>query len=341
MDSTTILPTIWVLADDRIGNVNQCLGVAESLGFPTIHKNIVYNRLASLPNYLRAATTVGVNHSKSDAVTAPYPDIVIAAGRKTAPIARYIKKQSGGKTLTVQLMWPGNPTQGLDIIAAPKHDTLPSLPADTHTVLITTVGAPHRVTTMRLQEEYIVWQERLKKYPKPHIAVMIGGTTKNHHITDSHITQLGTQLAELIEKQGGSLLVSTSRRTDAPIISALKTSLGATPCYFHQWTPEGENPYFGFLAAGDNIVVTGDSMSMCSEACATGKPVYIFSPEDITSRKHNRLHKQLYALGFAQSFNDIDKEVIKPYTPLNVAEEIATVIKRSLQEKAANTQLGV
>ena len=37
-----------------------------------------------------------------------------------------------------------------------------------------------------------------------------------------------------------------------------------------------ENPYFGLLALGRIIVVTSDSISMISEACFTGKPVYVY-----------------------------------------------------------------
>jgi mitochondrial fission protein ELM1 len=45
------------------------------------------------------------------------------------------------------------------------------------------------------------------------------------------------------------------------------------------WTadrkPE-DNPYFGYVAGADALVVTGDSESMIAEACATGKPVYVY-----------------------------------------------------------------
>src|SRR2546430_3147380 len=33
---------------------------------------------------------------------------------------------------------------------------------------------------------------------------------------------------------------------------------------------------FGYLALADSIIVTGDSISMLTEACVTRKPVYIF-----------------------------------------------------------------
>ena len=40
------------------------------------------------------------------------------------------------------------------------------------------------------------------------------------------------------------------------------------------------NPYLGFLALADRIIVTSDSMSMLVEAVATGKPVIIFDLAD-------------------------------------------------------------
>jgi len=41
------------------------------------------------------------------------------------------------------------------------------------------------------------------------------------------------------------------------------------------WDGSGENPYLGLLACADLIVVTGDSVSMVSEAVATSAPVLI------------------------------------------------------------------
>src|SRR5262249_1170230 len=42
------------------------------------------------------------------------------------------------------------------------------------------------------------------------------------------------------------------------------------------WAARGDNPYLAFLGLADAIIVTGDSISMLAEACATGKPVHIF-----------------------------------------------------------------
>ena len=43
------------------------------------------------------------------------------------------------------------------------------------------------------------------------------------------------------------------------------------------WDGAGDNPYYGLLALADAIVVTEDSVSMVSEACATSAPVLLAS----------------------------------------------------------------
>ena len=57
----------------------------------------------------------------------------------------------------------------------------------------------------------------------------------------------------------------------------LQERLGGLPAFI--WDGSGANPYFGMLGAADAIVVTADSVSMISEAAATGKPVYIVELE--------------------------------------------------------------
>ena len=42
------------------------------------------------------------------------------------------------------------------------------------------------------------------------------------------------------------------------------------------WDEAGDNPYRGILALSDRIVATGDSVSMVSEAVASGHPVAVF-----------------------------------------------------------------
>ena len=87
-------PLIWALTDDRAGNVAQTLGVAEALGRPFQVKDLRYNPLARLPAVLQGALLIGLTPESRAQRTAPWPDLVIASGRRTAPAARWIKKRA-------------------------------------------------------------------------------------------------------------------------------------------------------------------------------------------------------------------------------------------------------
>ena len=80
----------------------------------------------------------------------------------------------------------------------------------------------------------------------------------------------------MANRSGGSLLVTTSARTPLSSWKAFKESLDA-PAHCYDWAPDPDtNPYYGYLALADEFIVTADSISMLSEACATGKPVHMF-----------------------------------------------------------------
>lgn len=309
---------IWALIDDRTGNVSQCLGVAEGLGLPFETKQVYYNRLAKLPNCLLGASLLGVDHSKSDSLQGEWPDAVIAAGRRTAPIARWIKKQSKGKTKLVQLMWPGNPAKDFDLIAVPEHDGITP-----HGNIVTTVGAPHRITKEKMEQSAKDWQERFAEFPAPRVAMLVGGSTKEKTFTKEQAALLGSTASKMAAENNGSLLITTSRRTSAEAAAALRENI-TCPHYFHDIN-EKDNPYLAMLGLADQIIVTGESMSMCSEACATGKPVFVFDSQELVSTKHASFHKTLYQHHFAYPLLAEVGEWSD--TPLDTVSDICRIIQ--------------
>src|SRR5690606_18429015 len=129
---------IWVLADDRAGNVAQAIGVAEAMRRPYTVKDIRYTSLARLPNALQGASLVGLTPGTRAAFAPPWPDLVIAAGRRTAPAARWIKRQNP-RTFLAQIMNPGRAgAADFDLIAVPEHDC--QIPGGDAPNVVRTVG---------------------------------------------------------------------------------------------------------------------------------------------------------------------------------------------------------
>ena len=195
-----------------------------------------------------------------------------------------------------------------------------------------TVGTPNRASRGRLEPEAQRWRPRLGHLPRPWIAVLVGG---GRAVVPDQAAVLGQRASGLARRLGGSLLVTTSPRTGTEATSSFLTAIEG-PAYRHVWAPKIENPYLAFLGLADIIVVTGDSTSMCSEACGTGKPVYIHAPGAFTLDKHARLHKSLYARGCARPLGSAFAHGAESWTyqPLQEAVRVAAEIRRRLGRRA-------
>ena len=90
-----MIKTVWILEDDRMGNVNQLLGIAECLNTPFERKDIRYTKWIKLPNFLRGKSLIGLTKESKDILkTKTYPDLILSAGRRSFPAALWIKKMS-------------------------------------------------------------------------------------------------------------------------------------------------------------------------------------------------------------------------------------------------------
>lgn len=318
---------LWMLADNRRGSVNQALGVIDALdknNFDVIEKKIEYNCLASLPNCLRGRSLLGITAESRRQLTAPYPDMVLSVSRRTAPVARYIKKKSP-QTKLIQLMHPGNSClEDFDLIIVPEHDRNKKSAHGTHYI----IGCPHRVTKDYLDQARSRWQEEFSDLPRPLTAVIIGGAIKGGVFSRENAEMLGSAIKKLKQKIGGSLLLTTSRRTGAEAQNIILQQLNSIPQYTYLWGDTKENPYAGFLACADNIIVTADSVSMCCEATASGKPVFLFTGKDWLTPKHMRFAQSLCNGGYAVMIDDDKADKFFPQKHINAAAEVAELIER-------------
>jgi mitochondrial fission protein ELM1 len=311
-------PQVWVLADDRPGNVNQALGVAEALGWPFEVKQIRYGQLARLPNWMLPPSIAGLTQESRERLAPPYPDLVLGAGRRMAPVARWLKLQKPDLRLA-QLMWPGS-AEGFDLIAMPEHDRLPD-----HPVVIRTIGAPHRLKPALLAREAAKVAPLLNGLPRPLIACLVGGTSRHAAFTPADARELAKEASALAEARGGSLLVTTSRRTGRICADALAANLTG-PHRFHRWMAGGDNPYLGFLGSADGVIVTCDSASMCTEACALGRPVFLFRPKSGAPVKFRPLYRRFEALGCLKRLGEPWFEV--EARPPDPTDQVAAAIRR-------------
>jgi uncharacterized protein len=286
-------PITWVLHDGKAGMVSQALGLAEATGFSFIEKRLDIRfpwtclppRLWFLP--LAAART-------SDAgLSPPWPDLVIGCGRNAAMPALAVRRANGGRTLAAQVQDPGVGRGEFDLLVVPAHDRLRG------PRVVVTLGAVHRITTARLEAARARFPA-LATLPRPILSVLIGGANKAYRLTLRRLGEIAEAVAGVLRSQGGSALVTPSRRTGAAGIALLRDRLRNLPAAI--WDGCGENPYFAYLALADAFVVTADSVSMISEAAATGKPVHILDLHG-GNAKFARFHATMGAAGITRPFS--------------------------------------
>lgn len=259
----------------------------------------------------------------------PWPDLLITAGRHSVLPALAVKQASGGRTVLVAVQDPRIDPARFDLVVVPKHDR-----ARGPNVLVTR-GAMNRVTPERLAVGKARLEAGLAHLPHPRIAVVIGGDSKVHRLPPALAARIASQLRQLAETHG--LMVTLSRRTSQAAADVLRAGLDHPNVQL--WDGTGENPYFGYLALADAVIVTEDSVSMTSEAAATGKPVHSL-PLEGGSPKFDAFHASMRAEGITRPFRGTIEQWTYPVlddTTAVAAKVRALLAERGLQLPATGS----
>ncbi|MDR2411997.1 MAG: mitochondrial fission ELM1 family protein [Holosporales bacterium] len=318
----------WVLVDaGKKGSENQAVGLAERLGWPfTLHR-------LDLPCFSSRKQREAYVHKLEH--FPPYPNIIISSGRRSQPITTTFKKRHP-EVFLIALLNPLMPLSLFDLVIVPQHDHLhgPNV--------LSLRGVWHRITEEKLQEG--LRQENFSQLRRPLLGVLLGGTSKHYNWTQTSAISLMAHCLPFLppqpsrfrvlyetllsfDKKGWGIVVLPSRRTPPWLVRDLRQQAKGTSILIDEGTGP-VNPYLSILAAADALLVTADSMSMISESCATGKPVYIF-PLAGASRKLSALQQAFCDAGYARLFQGaIDFWTPPPLEDKEIEEKIAERVVR-------------
>jgi len=319
--------SVWAVSDGRAGIESQVMGLAEAVARLT--PAVIENKRLKFKGFMgRLPTPLQLSPrsmlaADSAKMEPPWPDLWIGAGRAAVTFALCIRGWSKGKTYVVQVQDPRWPAKMFDLIIPPRHDRVVGPFAFSIT------GSPHRVTVERLKSELEAFAPQLKGLPSPKVAVLVGGKSKVHDLTPSRAIAMADEIALAVQRTGGAVLVTFSRRTPHAAKALMSHRLKQLPGMV--WDGEGANPYFAFLAAADHILVTEDSTNMAVEAAATGKPVHVLKMDGRGGAKFDRLHAELAEIGAARPFDgQLDSWA---YEPLNETERAAREILERMRRR--------
>lgn len=324
---------IWILVDNRPGNYSQAIGLANEIAnhnkFETRIVNISYGIFSFLPNFILRATLFGVNNITKNKIKnfSYFPRLIISAGRRSAPVALNIKNRSQNRSKIAQIMNPDFALDKFDFIILPKHDKIHDL-----SNIIRTLGSLTKTNEQAIKAECEKFSSWFCDYNKIKIALLIGGDSKNTKFTKDSAINLVKKSCEIAKNMNAKLLILNSRRTSDEVTKAIKSTLSGDFKFFNwQEIKNGENPYLAIVGFSDFFIVTGDSVSMISEVCSTGKPTYIFDEKNISSFKHKKFHQDLIAQNFVKKIDETTFLLEKfSEKKLQETKRVATIIQNAL-----------
>ena len=276
---------------EKTGDINQLLALASALGWSWETREFRYRRSELFTNLLFGTTLAGIRGDLSSRLEPPWPDLILTAGRRNEPVARWIKKQAGSHCRIVHLGRPWASLESFDLIITTAQYFLPQASNIVHNEL-----PLFRAGQSAVVESAARLRSHLGGKPSPYTALLIGGNSGAYVFTRSKGRELGRLANALARHSDGSLLITDSRRTPSVFFDAMMAEIDS-PYYLWRWESDSrrENPYWGYLALADQVIVTADSVSMLTEAISTERPVYLFDPAERDCwwmfRPHNWRHQ--------------------------------------------------
>jgi mitochondrial fission protein ELM1 len=262
-------PVTWVLSDEARRDSAAPAALAQALGWPCQRKELRFTPLARLSNRLLGASRMGLTRAGRAALASPWPDVVIATGRQAAPVARWIREQSLGRTRLVQLGAGGERADLFDAVVTPAHHQLWPHPRRIET------AAPLAPTTGASPDGPAPAMRAGAAPPRIALLVEVGGGPGS--LRTSHARRMAEAVGAFAESLGGSAFAVVGPRTPSSATAWLGRALGADG----EQTSIRQLGALGCedaLAQADAIVVSGDDESLLARAAASGRPVYIHPP---------------------------------------------------------------
>ena len=229
------------------------------------------------------------------AIRSAHADISISCGAATAGVNLLWAGGIGSKTVHItRSVFPS--WRRFDLAVIPRHDRPPEQPAKNLLVIDGALAPDQPLDT----EQARLWREHLQLKKPRQIGLLLGGPTRGVEFEAGQIEETVQGLLSAAESLDAELLVTSSRRTPAAVEELLDRMLGKNPrCRLLVLVNRRAAGIFKetaeaipcILSLSHLLVVSGDSISMVSEAVARRKPVVSFLP-NTTGRSHGGKYRR-------------------------------------------------
>ncbi|MDD5440244.1 MAG: ELM1/GtrOC1 family putative glycosyltransferase [Candidatus Omnitrophica bacterium] len=311
---------IVILSDNKAGHLNQSLSLAESfrqyrhakgippdrasvevidVRFKSKWRKMILN-LWSVTASVRCQGCLkclqwGLEPSSYEKIERTYADVVISTGFSLAGINKIAALENNAKNAVC--MRPGFlSTRRFNLVVLPRHDS--RAPMAGRNVVITDT-APNLVRKESLEG---AGRELLKNVKKDHektVGLLLGGDNAEVRYTNDEVGNVLAGIIAASKERGADILATTSRRTQPALEGLVREKLQGEPLCKLLIIANEKNPAYavnGILAASDVVVISGESISMVSEAVASGKNVIVFQGTKNNEAKTTKFDRFLWRL---------------------------------------------
>lgn len=312
---------IIAVSDGRAGNARQSEALARAIGGRVRELHVMPE-----PPWRWFAprcfpgSDAHVRRLVGSLIDGPAPDLLVGCGRQAAFGLRVLKRR-WPDVFTVQILDPRMHRDAFDVLVCPEHDRVSG-----HNVVVS-LTAMHDIDDTWLATARRDFPE-FQALPRPITTVLIGGASPMLALDAASLGHLFAHIDHMPQQHQGSLLLTTSRRTPKSVEEMIGPLLSPYRHVRFRAGDSGVNPYPGFLAAADRIVVTPDSVNMISEAVAIGVPVFTLT-ERAPTGKIASFHQAMTTRGLLHPLG----QIAWPRPPLRETPVIAARIRERFAER--------
>ena len=273
----------WSLLGQKAGDNRQLEALAQGaetrLGWVGEPRALAFRGGDLLLQLTRQPSLAALQPQARASLKAPWPDLVLTAGRRNEPVARWIQQQSGGRCAIVHVGRPWTPPHRFDLTLTTAQYALAEEPGNI-VMLPAPLAPPRAPKGMETRTRALL---------------LLGGPSGAQALSPATAVHLLQRFRTLAHRHGLTPCLSTSPRTPGAVERALKgEAQGLADGNVFLWhAAQGQaNPLPRWLETAQLAVVTGDSMSMVLEALSAGcLTAYAPLPKPLSLRWESLSHR--------------------------------------------------
>jgi len=310
---------VVILSDGKAGHLNQSKGILrmfmdfrksknadEACTKTEIieikYKNAGWKKFLNLLGILPACfhkscfrlLKVGLTEESYKKLETTFADIVISSGSSLAAVNSFYCAENGAKNAICMKPSFIN-LKNFDLVILPRHDIRRKVK---YKHVVVTDIALSNINKQTMEDGRAKLSEHINLENKKVIGILVGGDTDDIVYEEAMLERILKEIALSAEKEKADILISTSRRTSSGIEKKVMEEVASKKqCKLCIIANENNLPYAvpGILGMADMLIVSGESISMVSEAVSSGKPVLIFNGKKTGPKetRHDRFIRTL------------------------------------------------